>query len=141
MKRILLALSVLIFSNGVFAQNAEKGEKFDKNATYAEAKIEQKNAVNEKYEQLTSLLEKKDYTAAKQKYAEAQSLMEQSLASDKRFLKNAKSEEEKAQMERRLDSKTRLYEQSKSFLTADLAKEGKRFAVYIKEFAFVTEKY
>jgi hypothetical protein len=132
MKRILLAIALLITSQGVYAQKAEKATTFD------EVKVEQKSQVMDKYNQIVSLLDKKDYAGAKLAYAAAEQLMTKSLEADKKFLRKAKTEDERTQMQNRMDSKARLMEASKPFATADLAVSGKRYAVYIMEFANVS---
>lgn len=139
MKRILFAVALLITTNAVFAQNAERANTTtEKVSAFEQLKVEQKNQVMNQYEQIVNLLDKKDYKGAKVAYAEAEKVMNASLDADKKFLRKAKSDEEKTSMQNRMDSKARLLEASKPFATADLAVSGKRYAVYIMEFANVS---
>jgi|GEM_PF-4363179 len=131
MKRIVFVFAMLLSANAVFAQNAEKPAKHE------DVKVEQKQIILNKYNEIVSLLDKKDFTAAKQAYTAAEKLMNQNLEMDKKMIRKESNEDTKKKMERNLDSKTRLLEASKPFATADLATSGKRYAVYIMEFANV----
>ncbi len=143
MKRILLACSILICSTAAFAQSektqSSDGQKATAVSEYDKAKTEQRNAIYGKFEDMDALIAKEDLAGVKAKYAEAQKMMEQSLESDKNFLKKAKSEEEKALLTRKIDSKQRLYEASKELLNVTDVKNAKRYAVYVMEFANVTQ--
>lgn len=143
MKRILLACSILIFSTAAFAQSEKMQSSDDKKTTavseYDRAKAEQRAAIYSKYEDITALIGKDDLAGVKVKYAEAQKMMEQSLESDKKFLRKAKTEEEKTQLTRKIDSKQRLYDASKGLLDVTDVKFAKRYAVFVMEFANVTQ--
>lgn len=143
MKRILLACSILIFSTAAFAQSEKTQNTADTKTVavseYDKVKTEQGNAILAQYEDINSLISKDNLAGAKAKYAEAQKMMEQSLDSDKKFLKKAKTDEEKTRLTRKIDSKQRLYDASKELPNASDAKTAKRYAVFIMEFANVTK--
>lgn len=145
MKRILLAFSILIFSTAAFAQSEKTQNSADTKTAvvseYDKAKIEQRDAIFSKYEDINALIAKDDLAGAKVKYTEAQKMMEQSLESDKKFLSKAKTEEEKAKLTRKIDTKQRLYNASKEFSNSTDAKSAKRYAVFVMEFANVTKMY
>lgn len=132
MKRILFALSILLFSNVGFAQKAEKSDN------YTVVMAQEKEQINAKYLEIKGLLEKNDFAAAKQVYTAVAKMMEQSIATDKKFLQKAKSSDDIASIESKIKTKNHLLEATRGFPTADLAKEGQRIAIYIMEFAFVT---
>lgn len=131
MKRILFALSVLILSNVAYAQKAEKS------SDYQVVMAQEKEQIHAMYSEIKASLEKNDFTKAKQQYADVVKLMEQSIASDKKFLRKAKTSDATANIESKITTKTHLLDASKPFATADLAKEGKRYAIFIMEFAGV----
>ena len=142
MKRILLAFSILIFSTAAFAQSEKVQNNGEAKATmseYEKAKADQKAAIFNKYEDINASIEKDDLAGAKQKYADAQKMMEQSLESDKKFLRAAKTEAEKSQLTRKIDTKQRLYDASKDLSNATDAKAAKRYAIFVMEFANVTQ--
>ncbi|HQE11291.1 MAG TPA: hypothetical protein PLQ78_00945 [Flavipsychrobacter sp.] len=131
MKRILFALSVLILSNVAYAQKAEKSND------YQVVMAQEKEQIHAKYSEIKASLEKNDFTKAKQQYADAVKLMENSIASDQKFLRKTKSADSQANLEYKIKTKTNLLAASKPFETVDLAKEGARYAIYIMEFAGV----
>ncbi|HTN47382.1 MAG TPA: hypothetical protein VL098_13615 [Flavipsychrobacter sp.] len=134
MKRILFLLSIVLFSNMTMAQQSDKENSYDA------IKTEQKAQINAKYEEIKSLLDKSDYTKAKQVYADVDQMMQKSLKTDEKYLRKAKTELEKDRIQQSIKTKTSLYDAAKAFATADIAKDGKRISVYIMEFAFVTGK-
>lgn len=136
MKRLFLSLSILLISSMVvIAQDAEKLTKYQK------FQQEQKAVFDAEYASIKTLIENEDWAGAEAKYVQIEQKMKQSLQDEQKFANKAKNAEEKAAIERRIQSKKGLMQATQKMAQDNVAwsEDGKALSVYIMEFAFASQ--